>query len=165
MRNLRNLSNALILAFCFCVATIAQTPAPARATSENTAPSGPAAVKFFPSAEVEASFQKGASLVDHAGRNYAVTTGKRDKAGTAELHEKDTDVFYIVDGRATYVTGGKIIDSKPVSPGEIRGSGIEAGETRQLSKGDVIIIPVGTPHWFKEVQGPFHYFVVKVQNQ
>jgi glc operon protein GlcG len=113
---------------------------------------------------VQASFEKGSPLVDHSGRNYAVITGKRDKAGTAELHEKDTDVFYVVDGTATYVTGGKIIDSKTLSPGEIRGSGIEGGETRQLSKGDVIIIPAGAPHWFKDVQGPFHYFVVKVQN-
>jgi len=164
MRKLRNVFSSAIVVFCFCLPAITQTSAPAKSTSDNTAPNGPAAVKFIPSAEVEASFQKGSPLVDHAGRNYAVITGKRDKAGTAELHEKDTDVFYIVDGTATYVTGGKIIDSKTVSPGEIRGSGIEGGETRQLSKGDVIIIPAGAPHWFKDVQGPFHYFVVKVQN-
>jgi glc operon protein GlcG len=154
-----------IVFLLFCAAATAQTPAPAKSVTENSsAPNVSPSVKFIPSSEVQASFEKGSPLVDHSGRNYAVITGKRDKAGTAELHEKDTDVFYVVDGTATYVTGGKIIDSKTLSPGEIRGSGIEGGETRQLSKGDVIIIPAGAPHWFKDVQGPFHYFVVKVQN-
>ena len=52
--------------------------------------------------------------------------------------------------------------SKP-APGVVRGSGIEGGETHTLSKDDVIIIPAGVPHWFKDVQGTFLYFVVKVQ--
>ena len=153
---------ALVLGLCPLLT--AQT-ADKKASENNSLPNAAAPVaKYIPSAEVQASFEKGSPLVDHSGRNYAVITGKRDKAGTAELHEKDTDVFYIVDGTATYVTGGKMIDSKSTAPGEVRGSGIEGGDTRQLSKGDVLIIPAGVPHWFKEVQGPFHYFVVKVQN-
>jgi mannose-6-phosphate isomerase-like protein (cupin superfamily) len=153
----------VVLALGLCAVTIAQTTE--KKTSENNSlPNASPAVRYIPSSEVQASFEKGSPLVDHSGRNYAVITGKRDKAGTAELHEKDTDVFYIVDGTATYVTGGKMIDGKSTASREVRGSGIEGGDTRQLSKGDVLIIPAGVPHWFKEVQGPFHYFVVKVQN-
>lgn len=62
------------------------------------------------------------------------------------------------------MTGGNIVDRRVTGVGEVRGTGIEGGDIRQLSKGDVLIIPAGVPHWFKEVPGPFHYFVVKVQN-
>ncbi len=49
------------------------------------------------------------------------------------------------------------------APDEIRGSNIDGGETRTLTRGDVIVVPKGTPHWFKEVAGPVLYYVVKVQ--
>jgi glc operon protein GlcG len=61
------------------------------------------------------------------------------------------------------VTGGAIVGGKPTAQDEIRGSNVEGGETRTLTKGDVIIVPKGTPHWFKEVSGPVLYYVVKVQ--
>ena len=121
------------------------------------------AVKYFSSAEVHAAFEKGSPILNKDGRTYWVLAGRRDKPGQSELHEKDTDVFYILQGSATFVTGGKMIDPKTTAPGELRGSGIEGGESRTLSKDDVIIIPAGTPHWFKGVQGTFLYFVVKVQ--
>jgi len=120
-------------------------------------------VKYFSSAEVHAAFEKGSPLISKDGRTYSVSAGRRDKPGQSELHEKDTDVFYILQGAATFVTGGKMVEPKTTAPGEVRGSGIEGGEVRTLSKDDVIIIPAGTPHWFKDVQGTFLYFVVKVQ--
>jgi mannose-6-phosphate isomerase-like protein (cupin superfamily) len=123
----------------------------------------PDAIKYFSSAEVQAAFAKGSPLINKDGRSYWVLAGRRDKPGQSELHEKDTDVFYIVEGSATFVTGGKMVDPKSTAPGELRGSAIEGGETRTLSKGDVIIIPAGLPHWFKDVQGTFLYLVVKVQ--
>ncbi len=126
-------------------------------------PPQPDAVKYFSSAEVHAAFEKGSPIINKDGRTYAVLAGRRDKAGQSELHEKDTDVFYILQGSATFVTGGKMVDPKTTAPGELRGSAIEGGEARTLSKDDVIIIPPGVPHWFKDVQGTFLYFVVKVQ--
>jgi unsaturated rhamnogalacturonyl hydrolase len=121
------------------------------------------AVKYFSAAEVHASFEKGTPLINKDGRAYWLITGRRDKPGQSELHEKETDVFYIVEGSATFVTGGKMVDPKTTGPGEVRGSAIEGGEARTLSKDDVIVIPAGVPHWFKDVQGTFLYFVVKVQ--
>jgi unsaturated rhamnogalacturonyl hydrolase len=128
-------------------------------------PAAPAsdAVKLFSSAEVHAAFEKGSPLVAHDGRNYSVIAGRRDKPGQAELHEKDMDVIYVMQGSATFVTGGKMVDGKTTAPGEVRGTSIDGGETHNLSKDDVIIVPPGVPHWFKDVQGIFFYFVVKVQ--
>jgi mannose-6-phosphate isomerase-like protein (cupin superfamily) len=123
------------------------------------------AVLYYPSSQVTAGFEKGGALFDGKDRNYTVMTAHRDKSGPAELHEKDTDVFYIVDGSATFVTGGKLLESKSTGPNEVRGSGIDGGDTHQLNKGDVIIIPAGVPHWFKDVKSTFLYFVVKVRAQ
>jgi quercetin dioxygenase-like cupin family protein len=92
-----------------------------------------------------------------------VHASRREKPGMVEAHTWDTDVIYVLDGTATFVTGGKLVSGKEIAPGEIRGTDIQGGETRQLKKGDVITIPNGTPHWFKEVQGPFLYYVVKVR--
>ena len=55
------------------------------------------------------------------------------------------------------------VDGKTTAPDEIRGAAIAGGDTRRLAKGDVVIVPNGTPHWFKEVDGPVLYYVVKVR--
>ena len=58
-------------------------------------------------------------------------------------------------------TSSEAIDAKEIAPNEIRGRAIEGGEAHQISKGDVVVVPAGLPHWFKEVRGPFLYFVCK----
>jgi mannose-6-phosphate isomerase-like protein (cupin superfamily) len=69
--------------------------------------------------------------------------------------------FYVVDGTATFVVGGKGIGMKQIAPGEFRGTSIEGGEAFHLKKGDVSIVPKGTPHQYTEVNGSIDYFVVK----
>ena len=86
----------------------------------------------------------------------------RAENGRVELHEKETDVFHIVDGEATFVTGGKMLGGKVTSPGQWLGNDIEGGQIHHLAKGDVMVIPRGIPHWFKEVPHSVSYFVVKV---
>jgi len=120
-------------------------------------------VKFFPAAQVETSFDKGAVLDDGKGEDYMIHTSKRVMPGMAEVHLKDADLIRVVDGEATFVTGGKVIEPKTIAQDEVRGSSIENGEIRTISKGDVIIVPAGVPHWFKEVKGTLHYYVVKVR--
>lgn len=123
-----------------------------------------AAVVFFDSRMVSDAFARGAVLAGGAnGENYMVHASHREKSGLSEVHELDTDIIYVVDGTATFVTGGKSVDSKIIEPNEFRGSMIDGGETRQLKKGDVVIVPKGTPHWFKQVEGTFLYYVVKVR--
>jgi glc operon protein GlcG len=121
------------------------------------------AVLFFDSKQVSASFSKGAVLLDGTNRNYMVNTSRRDKPGLAEIHRLDTDIIYVLEGTATFVTGGTAVETNEIEPNEIRGSRIDGGETRQLSKGDVIIVPNNTPHWFKEVGGTFLYYTIKVR--
>lgn len=122
------------------------------------------AVKFIDAKMVADGFAKGAVLDDGSnGENYMVHASRREKAGMSEVHELDTDIIYVLDGTATFVTGGKSVDSKMTAPNEFRGSMIDGGETRQLKRGDVVIVPKGTPHWFKQVDGAFLYYVVKVR--
>ena len=68
------------------------------------------------------------------GENYMVHASRREKSGLSEVHELDTDIIYVLDGTATFVTGGKSVDSKMVAVNEFRGSMIDGGETRSLRK-------------------------------
>ncbi len=111
---------------------------------------------------VATAFAEGGSLVSTA--NARVSVLRRMGPGQAEIHENETDVFYVVDGAATFVTGGTVVESRSTGPGQIRGTGIEGGETHQLNTGDVIVIPAGTPHWFKEVPQSINYFTIKALN-
>ena len=120
-------------------------------------------VTYFPAEKVSAAFAKGAVLFDGTGTNYMVHASRREAAGQVEVHTRDTDIIYVLDGTATFVTGGTVIQERTTGPGEIRGASIANGERRSLAKGDVVIVPNGTPHWFKDVRGPFTYYVVKVR--
>lgn len=120
-------------------------------------------VLFFDAKEVSTSFSSGAVLLDSSDRHYMVHTSRRDKPGLAEIHALDTDIIYVLQGNATLVTGGTAVDARQTEPNEMRGSRIEGGITRQLSKGEVIIVPNNTPHWFKDVNGEFLYYTIKVR--
>jgi len=125
--------------------------------------SSEAPVLFFDKEQVSASFSKGAILLDGTNRNYMVHTSRRDRPGLAEIHTLDTDIIYVMEGTATFVTGGAAVETKQIAPNEVRGSRIDGGEARQLSKGDVIIVPNGVPHWFRGVSGAFLYYTIKVR--
>jgi uncharacterized protein GlcG (DUF336 family)/mannose-6-phosphate isomerase-like protein (cupin superfamily) len=110
-------------------------------------------------ARVAAAFAKGVPLLEVDG--YKVHASRREGPGLAEVHDWETDVVYVLEGSATVVTGGIVVDPKVTEPGQVRGPVIQGGESRRIAKGDVVVIPAGVPHWFKEVQGPLTYFVVK----
>jgi mannose-6-phosphate isomerase-like protein (cupin superfamily) len=120
----------------------------------------PEAVTHFGHEKVDATFARGGTLL--ATNNYKVMAGRRSGPGAVEIHEKDTDVFYIVEGTATFITGGKANEVTQKAPGEFGAKDITGGDTNHLAKGDVIVIPNGVPHWFTETSTPFLYFVVKV---
>ncbi len=122
----------------------------------------PAPVTYFAKEKVAAAFAKGAVLFD-ASDKYMVHASRRDKAGSAELHTKDADIIYVLEGTAVFVTGGTVVEPRQIADDEIRGKEIRGGETHHLGRGDVIIVPAGTPHWFKEVSAPFNYYVVKAR--
>ena len=117
-------------------------------------------VTHIPAEKVAAGFAKGGPLLETG--DYKIHTARRSTPGEAELHDADTDIFHIIDGSASFVTGGTIANPRTEAPGETRGKEITGGKTQRLKKGDVIVIPAGVPHWFKEVEPPFLYYVVKV---
>ena len=110
--------------------------------------------------KVAAAIAKGGPLVTRP--DLLVSGSHREKGGEVEVHDKETDVLYIVDGEATFVYGGKMVGGKVSRPGQWLGSDITSGQTRHIVKGDVFVIPAGIPHWFKEVPKSVSYFVVKV---
>ncbi len=103
---------------------------------------------------------KGGSIA--AAPSYSVTVAHRDKAGMVEVHDKETDTIYVLDGSATIVTGGTMVGGSVTAPGQQRGSDIKGGTEQKVAKGDVMVIPAGIPHWFKDVPKTVDYYVVKV---
>jgi mannose-6-phosphate isomerase-like protein (cupin superfamily) len=129
-----------------------------------------AKVVFVPARQIEADIRKapvndmGESEINLIERtpDHAGILLRRTAPGKAEVHETETDVWYVIDGGGTFVTGGSVIDAKPEGPGQIRGLGITGGDERTIAKGDFIRIPAGVPHWVKKINGEeIIYIVVK----
>jgi len=116
-------------------------------------------VTVVPRATVDAGFEHDARL--SAGVGFKVEASHRAGPGEAEVHLRDTDIFYVLKGSADLVVGGQVTEQRQSADGEVRGSAIEGGEPRHIGAGDVIVIPRGVPHWFKKVAAPFTYYVVK----
>ncbi len=105
-------------------------------------------------------------IVDVGGYHVGVYGVFRPKTihQEANLHEtKVSEIYYILDGNATMVTGGTLPDPKPLSPGSttMQSARIEGGVSRKVSKGDVIIIPGRTPHWFSSQDGDLSYLIFR----
>jgi len=88
----------------------------------------------------------------------------RSRDGEAELHENFADIFVVLAGQATLVTGGTVSGARTIGPGEIRGERIEGGARQELRQGDVAHVPAGVPHQML-VAGDktIASFVVKIQ--
>ena len=125
-------------------------------------PEGDKRVTFIPGSRVNAAFERGEPLVETVG--YKVHASRREGPGKAEVHLRDTDIIYVLDGTAIIVTGGTVVDGATVAADEIRGASIKGGVEQQLVKGDVLVVPNGVPHWFTRVDAPFRYYVVKTTN-
>jgi mannose-6-phosphate isomerase-like protein (cupin superfamily) len=113
-------------------------------------------------------------VVDAGGYNVAVGAIHRAQTppGVAAVHFKVTEIYHVIDGAGTLVTGGSMLNSKPRPPDSesvkledgpgASGTGIQGGMTRQIKAGDVVVIPAGVPHWFSEINGSITYLVVRV---
>jgi beta-alanine degradation protein BauB len=98
---------------------------------------------------------------------------RRTTPGRAELHKLAVDIWYVVEGSGTLVTGGTLAGKIENAPrdvkwdttggaGELRGTGISGGEERHMATGDFVAIPAGTPHWLSKIDGEFIYLLIKV---
>jgi mannose-6-phosphate isomerase-like protein (cupin superfamily) len=88
----------------------------------------------------------------------------RSRDGEAEAHENFADIFFVIEGRATLVTGGVMTGAKRIGPGEMRGSAVEGGARQELRAGDVVHVPAGVPHqMLVGSEKPVACLVVKIQ--
>ena len=113
-----------------------------------TAAGVPTVVTYVPHDKVSATMAKGGSIINDKG---LIVLAQRRTAGEVEMHEKTNHVFIVVEGEATFVTGGTPVDVRQTAPDQRRAASVQGGQTYHLTKGDVITIPAKTPHWFKEV--------------
>jgi quercetin dioxygenase-like cupin family protein len=134
----------------------------------------PPLITYFSHDKVDASFVKAVaadgsrvlfSRKDSQGRTFTVHTNSRGKAEKGELHSHEgwTAVVVVMSGAATFETPGNPAASKAKTtvPDELGGQSIGSGESHRISKGDVIIVPPGVSHSYKNVEEPFHYLVVQ----
>ncbi len=119
-------------------------------------------VIFIGSQQVNAGFAKGGTLLNKGA--YQILTSHRVQPGEVEVHNLDTDIMYVIEGSATIVTGGTVVDGRTTAPNEIRGKSINGGQTHHLTKGDILVVPEGVPHWYKQIDNKLvNYYVVKVR--
>ena len=84
---------------------------------------------------------------------YNVSLEYRAAVANAAVHETEAELFYVVDGAATLVTGGKLTNETRTNAQNLTGNGIEGGVTRRVAKGDFVMVPENTPHWFSAIDG------------
>lgn len=94
---------------------------------------------------------------------YPVIGIRRTVAGRSEVHAKFTDVWYVLEGTATLITGGSVVQGVERQPGEVRGRSIRGGNARSIHPGEFAVVAPGVPHWISKVNGKeLLYLVVKV---
>src|SRR4051812_39398281 len=93
-------------------------------------------------------------LADH----YRINIVRRTSGQGAIAHPDGTEVHHIIEGAATFVTGGTIVRA---AGGAQAPATIEGGVSRRVAKGDVVLVPAGTPHWYKDLEEPITYLEVR----
>ncbi len=71
----------------------------------------------------------------------------------ASVHERDAELFYVVEGAGTIVTGGTLRDERRTNTDNRSGTAIDGGSRQRVAKGDFIVVPENTPHWFGDIDG------------
>ena len=103
-------------------------------------------------------------LIDSGGMQLRVAVQhEKNKTGVpAELHDASDDVYYVLDGSATLVLGGRLDAPKETEPGEWRSPHIIDGKTFEITKGDLVIVPRGTPHQRSTANKDFTMILIKI---
>lgn len=151
-----------IFVFAFSVVSFAQTRQP-------SAPVRPFVVKTKQSiADLEKSLgneNKVTDLIGGSGMQLRVAVQhdeKRDTA-TAEVHDASDDVYYVLEGSAELTLGGSLENPKEATPGEWKSEKIIGGRTFTIKKGDLIVVPRGTPHQRVNTKGKeFSLILIKI---
>jgi mannose-6-phosphate isomerase-like protein (cupin superfamily) len=153
---------AAVVFMMICTIQAQQPAAPAATTP--APPPGSAGI-FKSDAELTAALKKAIAAANGNQVNspialtdqYRINIVHREKAQGALAHEGNTELHYIIEGTGIVVTGGTIMRGA----GGANSATIEGGETHAVKKGDVIIVPAGSAHWYKEVTTPITYLEVR----
>jgi mannose-6-phosphate isomerase-like protein (cupin superfamily) len=84
---------------------------------------------------------------------YKVDLEYRAGVRPPSIHEHEAEILYVIEGSGTFVLGGKLVNEVRTDPANPTGTSIQGGTTRSVAKGDFIMVPQGTPHWFNTVNG------------
>jgi len=123
----------------------------------------PTAVHYIGHDKVAEVMSKGGPIVSDPG---LIVLAQRRQAGEVEYHDRTNHVFVMVEGEATLVVGGTMVNAKRTARDQMRAPSLEGGTTYHMSKGDVITIPAKTPHWFKEVPTrTVAYYAVNIESE
>jgi mannose-6-phosphate isomerase-like protein (cupin superfamily) len=151
---MRVLTIGLMLAFAFTAST---------AFAQQAAPNPAASRTMVSAADVQAMIAKakgerkeGQALLAQSMIQlapYNVSLEYRSAVANAAVHETEAELFYVIDGSATLVTGGKLTNENRTNAANLSGKGIEGGTSRRVAKGDFIMVPEGVPHWFSAIDG------------
>jgi mannose-6-phosphate isomerase-like protein (cupin superfamily) len=163
-----------ILAILFVASqavTRSQSGTPQRSAVDITNADIRATIKTAPA---DAVMDQQIRVVDIGKYNVAVGVLHRAARAkqTAISHSQVTEVYHIIEGAGTLVTGGEMVEPTP-SPAEgntvkvlvgpsTGGAAIRGGQARRVGPGDVIVIPPGVAHWFSAVESDMNYLVVRV---
>jgi quercetin dioxygenase-like cupin family protein len=107
---------------------------------------------------------------------YNVAVGILHRSGkakqTAIAHSEITEIYYVIAGAGTFVTGGTMTDATTVAADgavvkvlvgpSTTGAAIAGGQSRRIGPGDVIIVPPNTAHWFSAIEQDLDYLVFRV---
>jgi mannose-6-phosphate isomerase-like protein (cupin superfamily) len=170
-----------LLAFLFALSAVTPDVATAQ---QAVSPANPIPATYVGAADIQANLngapnaatnpQPNIRVVDAGGYNIAVGVIHRPQTppGVVAVHFKVTEIYHVMDGAATLVTGGTMLNAKarPADSIAVRledgpgasGTAIEGGVTRRIKAGDMVVIPAGLPHWFSEIEGSITYVVVRV---
>lgn len=155
--------NLCLLALTAALLAPAQSSLPA---TDITAATIQAFVNALPRTSVN---DRPVRVVDVGGSRVGLYGVFRPKSSVQEaiLHEtRVTEVYQMMEGAATLVTGGTIVagkrtDSPGIGHASVRGPRIEGGVSRRVVKGDFVIIPGGTPHWWSNLEGDITYVIIR----
>lgn len=143
----------LALGLAFGLATAAQAQSPALpAVADPTVASFVTLQALVVQAQTQRrEGQPLVSLLLAQAPGYTARVDYRASVGPANLHETENEIFYVLEGVATLVTGGALVEPTPLRNGNRNGARVEGGQSRQVAAGDVLFVPAGTPHAFSAV--------------
>jgi len=140
-----------VLVFASSMAIAQQAPNPAASRTMVSAADVQAMIAKAKSERKEGQALLAQSMIQLAP--YNVSLEYRSAVANAAVHETEAELFYVIDGSATLVTGGKLTNETRTNAANLSGKGIEGGMSRRVAKGDFIMVPEGVPHWFSAIDG------------